>query len=132
MAKNLNEKQYAAIALLALPKRGGMTYEEIAEKVGIARSTLQEWRKDDKFNDELKRQIVRNTLDDLPDIMASIPTHIINDGNAALFRTLLQAHGMLTDKVEVESKNGASADIDDMKAQIERMRNARNGGNTDA
>lgn len=126
MAKKLGEKQVAAIALLALPKRGGLTYDEVAEKVGIARSTLQEWRKDDSFNDELKRQIVRNTLDDLPEIMASIPQHIIAEGNAALFRTLLQAHGMLTDKVEVESKGAHTTDIDAMKAEIERMKARRN------
>lgn len=125
MSRKLSEKQIAAITLLSLPKRGGMTYEEIAEKVGIARSTLQEWRKDDAFNEELKRQIVRNTLDDLPEIMSSIPKHIINDGNAALFRTLLQAHGMLTDKVEVDTKNTSGNDIADMKAQIERMRQAK-------
>jgi len=125
VSRKLNEKQIAAITLLSLPKRGGLTYEEIAEKVGIARSTLQEWRKDDKFNEELKRQIVRNTLDDLPEIMSSIPKHIINDGNAALFRTLLQAHGMLTDKVEVETKGNSNTDVDTMKAEIERMRKAR-------
>jgi len=127
VSRKLNEKQIAAITLLSLPKRGGLTYEEIAEKVGIARSTLQEWRKDDAFNDELKRQIVRNTLDDLPEIMSSIPKHIINDGNAALFRTLLQAHGMLTDKVEVDTKSTGGSDIDSMKAEIERMRALRNG-----
>lgn len=126
MAKKLNERQIAAVTLLALPKRGGLTYDEIAEKAGIARSTLQEWRKDDDFNDELKRQVIRNTLDDLPEIMASIPQHIIKDGNAALFRTLLQAHGMLTDKVEVDTKSSGSTDVDAMKAEIERMRNARN------
>jgi Helix-turn-helix of insertion element transposase len=124
--KRLNEKQIAAITILATPKRAGLTYEQIAEKVGVAKSTLFEWKKNDEFNEELKRQIVRNTLDDLPDIMSSIPQHIINDGNAALFRTLLQAHGMLTDKVEVESKgNGTGADVDAMKAEIERMRQQR-------
>lgn len=124
--KRLNEKQIAAITILATPKRAGLTYEQIAEKVGVAKSTLFEWKKNDEFNEELKRQIVRNTLDDLPDIMSSIPQHIINDGNAALFRTLLQAHGMLTDKVEVESKgNSGGADVDVMKAEIERMRQQR-------
>ena len=122
MAK-LNEKQYAAIAILALPKRGNMTYEQIAEQVGVNRNTLLEWRRQDDFNEELKRQIVRNTLDRLPDIMTSIPDHIINDGNAALFRTLLQAHGMLTDKVEVSNADG-SGNVDTIKAEIERMRGA--------
>jgi transcriptional regulator with XRE-family HTH domain len=125
MAKKLSEKQYAAVAILSQPKRGGLTYEEVAEKVGIARSTLQEWRKDEAFNDEIKRQVMRNTLDTFPEVMASISEHIINDGNAAMFRTLLQAHGMLTDKVEVENKSAGSTDVDAMKAEIERMRKAR-------
>jgi transcriptional regulator with XRE-family HTH domain len=126
MAKKLSELQIAAIEFLALPKRGGLTYEQVAEKVGITDRTLRDWRKDDAFNEELKRQVVRNTLDRLPEIMASTADHIINDGNAAMFRTLLQAHGMLTDKVEIDSKgNGSAADIDTMKAEIERMRAKR-------
>lgn len=121
MAK-LSDKQYAAIAYLSLPKRGGLTYEEVAAEVGVDVKTLREWRKKDAFNDELKREIVRVTLDRLPDIMASIPDHVINDGNAALFRTLLQAHGMLTDKVEVESKGTGAVDVDAIRARMADMK----------
>ncbi len=120
----LNEKQYAAIAILSLPKRGGMTYEQVAQEVGVSRNTLGEWRKRDDFNEELKQQMVRNTLDRLPEILDSVPDHIINDGNAALFRTLLQAHGMLTEKHEIESKD-SSADIDAIRADIARVRDGR-------
>lgn len=126
MAKKLSEKQYAAIHYLSLPKRGGMTYEQIAEEVGISDRQMRDWRKDDDFNAELKSQIMRNTIDRLPDIMASIPDHIIEQGNAAMFRTLLQAHGMLTEKVDMNtSTNGGSTDVDSMKAEIERMRAMR-------
>lgn len=128
MAKKLSEKQYAAIEYLSLPKRGGMTYEQIAEEVGITDRTLRDWRKEDAFNEELKRQVVRNTLDRLPEIMASTADHIINDGNAAMFRTLLQAHGMLTERVEVDNKTAGATDVDAMKAEIERMRAKREGG----
>jgi len=121
MAKRLTEHQIAAITLLSLPKRGGFTYEEIAEKVGVSRQALYEWRKDDGFNSELKNEIVRNTIDDLPEVMASISGHIIESGNAAMLRTLLQAHGMLTDKVEVASV-GSDGSVDAIKAEIERMR----------
>ena len=121
MAK-LNDKQYAAIAILSIPKRGGLTFKQVAEEVGVSEQTIHNWRKNDAFNDELKREIIRVTLDRMPEIMASIPDHIINDGNAALFRTLLQAHGLLTDRVEVNTKtDGVSTD--EMKAQIERLRN---------
>lgn len=119
--KRLTEKQVAAIAILAQPKRAGLTYEQIAERVGVSRQTLFEWRKDTRFNDELKKEIVRNTIDDLPEIMASVPQHIIKDGNAALFRTLLQAHGLLTDKVEVTNLAN-DTDADAIKAEIERMK----------
>ena len=126
MAKRLNERQIAAITILATPGRSGMTYDDIADQVGVSRQTLHNWRKQDDFNEELKREIVRNTLDRLPDVMESVPDHIIRDGNAALFRTLLQTHGMLTEKVEVDSKQGADTDV--LRAEIERMREQRKDG----
>lgn len=125
MNKKLNEKKLAAIQYLALPKRGGLTYEQIAAEVGISDRQMRDWRKDDQFNDELKRQVMRNTIDRLPEVMDSIPDHIIKDGNAAMFRTFLQAHGLLTDKVEVENKSGTNTDIDEMKAKIAELRRDR-------
>lgn len=126
--RRLNEKQIAAIALLALPKRGGMTYKQIAEEVGVTEQTLHNWRKLDYFNEELKKQVLRNTIDKLPDIFDSVPEHIIKDGNAAMFRTLLQSLGMLTEKVEVENKT-SEADVDSIKAEIERLRKREGGDN---
>lgn len=120
MAKTkLSESQYAAIAILSQPKRAGLTYEQIAEQLGISTVTLFRWRRDDRFNDELKREIMRSTIDRLPEVMASVPDHIINDGNAAMLRTLLQSHDMLTDKVEVET-NDKAIDIDAIRAKLKR------------
>lgn len=126
MAK-LNERQLAAATVLAMPKRGGMTYKQVAEHVGIAENTLHNWRKLDAFNDEVKTQVLRNAVEFLPDMYASIPKHVIDDGNAALFRTYLQSLGMLTEKVTVETKTDGS-DIDAMRAEVERMRQGREGG----
>ncbi|NRG30713.1 phBC6A51 family helix-turn-helix protein [Niallia circulans] len=122
MAKKLNEKQIAAIEFLSLPNRGNMTYEQIAKEVGVAKSTLFEWKKLDHFNAELKAEIVRKTTDRLPEMFNAMLDNVIETGNAAAFRTIVQMHGMLTEKVEVDNKNGGSADIDEMKAAIERMR----------
>lgn len=122
--RKLNDKQYAAVAILATPKRGGLTYKQVAEHVGIAESTLHEWRKLDAFNDAVKTQVLRNAVEHLPDMFASVPKHVIEDGNAALFRTYIQSLGMLTERVEVNTK-GNNVDVDDMKAQIERMRNGK-------
>jgi transposase len=123
----LNEKQIAAIEFLSLPKRGGMTYEEIAKEVGVAKSTLFEWKKQDAFNDALKTEIVRKTTDRLPEMFDSMLTNIIETGNAAAFRTIVQLHGMLTDKIEVDTKSSA-VDVDAMKAEIEKLRGGSKGG----
>lgn len=114
----LHEKQIAAIAFLSRPKRGGLTYEQIANEVGVDKATLYRWRTDDEaFAAELKRVITRTTLSRMPDIMESIPDHIIKDGNAAMLRTFLQMHGMLTEKVEVEAKDGG-VDIDSIREKL--------------
>lgn len=117
MAK-LSEMQYAAIAILSLPKRGGLTYEQVAEQVGVDVRTIHRWRQDDRFNDELKRKIMRDTLDRLPEVQASIPDHIINDGNAAMYRTMMQSLGLLTDKVEVETTQKGAVDIEAIRAKL--------------
>lgn len=118
----LNEKQIAAIEILSRPNRGGMTYEQIAKEVGVAKSTLFEWKKQEYFNEALKKEIVRKTQDRLPEVFDSIIDNIIETGNAAAFRTLLQAHGMLTDKVEVNQNSSDSTKIDNIKAEIERLK----------
>lgn len=119
--RRLNDKQYAAIAILAQPGRGGMTYEEVADMVEVSKMTLYRWRNNDAFNEEMKKQVLRNAVEHLPDMFASIPKHVMDDGNAALFRTYLQSLGMLTEKVEIDNGE-SSADTDAMRAEIERMR----------
>lgn len=114
----LSPEQITAITYLSLPKRGGMTYEQVAEEVGVDVRTLYRWRNDDRFNDELKRKIMRDTLDRLPEVQASIPDHIINDGNAAMYRTMMQSLGLLTEKVELEQRNTGAVDIAAIRAKL--------------
>lgn len=122
MAKILTAEQYVAITWLAQPKRGGKTYDELAEIVGVHRSTLFEWKKNAAFEAELKRQMVRNSQDKLPELIESLSDIAIRDGNAAMAKLALQINGLLTDKVEVETKDSASTDIDALRARIEAVR----------
>ena len=122
--RRLNEKQWAAIAILSLPKRAGLTYKQVAEEVGVSEQTIHNWRKLDHFNDEIKKQVLRNSVEHLPNIFESVPKHITEEGNAAMFRTFLQSLGMLTEKVEVDNKGEGGADIDAIKADMERMRDS--------
>lgn len=120
--RRLNEKQIAAIEYLSLPKRGGMTYAEIAERVGVTERQLYTWRQDDTFADAVVKRTIRNASEYLPDIMASVPKHIIEDGNAAMLRTYMQSIGALTERIEIDSKGGTEEDVDKMREEIERMR----------
>ncbi|MGE9877956.1 phBC6A51 family helix-turn-helix protein [Bacillus velezensis] len=124
MTRKLSEKQIAAIEFLARPNRGGLTYDQIADEVGVTRQTLHNWRNNDDFYEELKRRIKKQSAERMPDIIASIPDHIINDGNAAMLRTYMQWHDMLTERTEVDVKNDGN-NIADIKAEIERLRAQR-------
>lgn len=117
MSKKLTEKQYAAIELLTqVPQT--LELQEIAARVGVATSTLRRWRHDETFNNEVIKQVKRNAIADLPRVMASAPEIIIGDKNAAFFRTWLQALGVLTEKVEVETSSKEGVDIEAIRARL--------------
>src|SRR5690625_4320650 len=122
MSKRLSASQYTAIEFLALPDKGGLTYGEIAEKVGISERQLYTWRQDNVFADEVVKRAIRNAAEYLPDILASVPKHIIEDGNAAMLRTYMQSIGALTEKVEINTGDNASEDVDKIREELERMR----------
>lgn len=126
--RRLNEKQIAAIEFLALPQRGGMTYAQIAEQVGVSERQLYTWRQDDDFSDAVVKRTIRNAAEYLPDIMASVPKHIIEDGNAAMLRTYMQSIGALTEKLEIDSKGNATEDVDKMRAEIDKFRRQNGSG----
>lgn len=118
MAKTLNADQYVAIEWLSQPKRGGKTYEEIAEICGVHPNTIANWRKDRAFDTELKRAIVRTNSDRLPEMVASLADIAIRDGNAAMAKLALQVNGMLTDNVEVTTRTEEGTDVAALKERI--------------
>ncbi|WP_127506907.1 phBC6A51 family helix-turn-helix protein [Paenibacillus humicus] len=118
MAKTLNADQYVAIEWLSRPNKGGKTYEEIADICGVHFNTIGNWRKDPVFDAELKRAIVRNNSDRLPELIESLAEIAMRDGNAAMAKLALQVNGMLTDKVEVETKDSGTVDVDALRARI--------------
>lgn len=120
--RRLNEKQLMAVEYLSTPNRAGMTFKEIAEEVGVAEQTLHRWRKDDAFYNAVNKAIIRKSQDRLPDMVDAAIDGVIDEKNAALFRTIMQAHGLLTDKIEVDAGSTAKADVDEMRKKIEEFR----------
>jgi hypothetical protein len=120
--KHLTPEQTIAIKWLAQPKHGGKTHEEIAEICGVHRTTLFNWKKSDLFLRELKKEMVRSTLNRMPEVLESIPDHIIKEGNAAMLKTFLQMNDMLTETHVVTDGND-KGDIDDLRSKIEAYKN---------
>lgn len=124
--KRLNTEHYIAIKWLSLPNKGGKTIAEIAKECGVSEQSIYNWKKDALFERELKKEIVRQTHDRLPELFESMVDNAIREGNAAMAKLIIQVNDMLTDKVEVtNNEGGKTIDVDDIKARLERLR----GGN---
>ncbi|QKS71947.1 helix-turn-helix domain-containing protein [Paenalkalicoccus suaedae] len=124
MAKKLTEKQLQAIELISTYRKPKLTYREVADKVGVSEQTLRRWRQDNEFYVELKEEIVRRTVLDLPDVYHSMVDEAINKRNAAMTKLLLQSHSMLTDKTKIETFEvpRPEIDVDELKAMTERFK----------
>jgi transposase-like protein len=118
----LSTEQLIAIGWLAQIKHGGKTIAEIAELSGVHVNTIGNWRKNSAFEAELKRQMIRNSQDRLPELIESLADIAIRDGNAAMAKLALQINGMLTDKVEVETKTTDVTDTEALRAKLEAFR----------
>ncbi|MGG1641865.1 phBC6A51 family helix-turn-helix protein [Paenibacillus sp. NRS-1782] len=119
MAKKITAEQYVAIEWLSIPNKGGKTFEEIAAICGVTARTLENWRKTPTFDVELKRAIIRNNSAKLPEVVESMAEWAIREGNAAAAKLVLQINGMLTDRVEVETKDANATDVEALRARIE-------------
>lgn len=117
----LNEKQHAAITILSQPRRAGMTYQQVADEIGISVRTLVRWRNNPEFNEELKRVVISKTIDRLPEVLEAIPDMILKDRNAAMVKVFLQMHGVLNDKIELNHKaaqQDGGVDIEAIRARL--------------
>ncbi len=106
--KRLNTEHYHAIKLLAQPRQGGLTTEQIAEQVGVSRATIFNWKKDPVFERELKREMVRNAQSKLPEVIENIYKVAAETENAAMAKLVLQLNDLLTEKHEVVASDKAT------------------------
>ncbi|MEK3836461.1 phBC6A51 family helix-turn-helix protein [Paenibacillus sp. FSL R7-0128] len=127
-AKILTAEQTLAIEWLAKPRKGGKTYEEIASLCGVTARTLENWRKDAFFDAEFKRAVIRDNSAKLPELVDSLSTIAIRDGNAAMAKLALQISGLLTDKIEVETKDSGGTDVEALRQRIEALKQRSESG----
>lgn len=123
----LKPEHYVAIEYLSQVRNGGLTQDEIAEKCGVSRQTLHRWRQSDVFQAELRKQIARNTMDRLPEVMNAMVDSAISLKSAAAAKLIMQATDMLTDKVEIDDKRSSlnTVDVVALRQRLEAFRDER-------
>jgi predicted DNA-binding protein YlxM (UPF0122 family) len=116
----LTSEQMIAISYLSQPRNGGLSMEEIGAKCGVSRQSVYNWTKEPLFEQELKKEIVRNSRSRVAEVMESMADFAIREGNAAAAKLVLQANGLLTDRVEhVQSQPNQEIDYDKLDEEIE-------------
>jgi L-serine deaminase len=113
----LKPDQLLAIEYLSQPGNAGHTVEGVAKECGVSRKTIYEWKKKPEFEAELKRQIKRNLLNRVPDVMEAMIQASITEGNAAAAKLVVQAAEMLTDNIVMETKDSGK-DVEELKRRI--------------
>jgi AcrR family transcriptional regulator len=116
--KRLNTEQYHAIKLLAQPKQGGLTAEQIAKEVGVSRATIFNWKNDALFDRELKAEMKRNAQSRLPEVLDNIYRVAAETENAAMAKLVLQLNDMLTERHEVAAVVGDTVDYEGLDDEI--------------
>jgi hypothetical protein len=118
MAKEVEQHSFAQF--LAMTKRerenvfGFSTQKEFSEKFNVSEKTLSQWRKDPRFK-KLRREMFLEIADDrLPDVIQSLLTRAIDDGDVSAAKELVKMGGLSVDKMEIVS----SSDIQTLLVEI--------------
>lgn len=130
----LTAQQIVAVEFLIAKRGSNMTYAEIAEVAGVSVKTLERWRKQPEFQDELRRRALEIMGEALPQVLDTLTKKAI-EGNNKSIELFLKALGILSGEhdlmarpVEIEDRSNDALEADIAKlekelAEIERSLN---------
>jgi hypothetical protein len=124
--KQFTEKQVTAIGILAMPNRGGLSFEEVADKAGISERQLHRWRKKPEFKQAVIDQSLANVKEVIPNVL-SAHTKQAESGNVKAIELFYKLFGLLVDKQEItqdvttrdKGNEDLTAELDDIRNLIE-------------
>lgn len=124
--KQFTEKQITAIGILAMPNRGGLSFEEVADKAGISERQLHRWRKKPEFKQAVIDQSLANVKEVIPNVL-SAHTKQAESGNVKAIELFYKLFGLLVDKQEItqdvttrdKGNEDLTAELDDIRNLIE-------------
>ena len=110
----LTDKQMKALQLLT--SGSGMTYQQIADEVGVSRRTIWDWRTNSQFitfQEELKRLNDERWLATV-DAARAGALKLCNNGNQKMIEFILRNDGLNpSQKVEADIKSDIVINIDE-------------------
>ena len=124
-----SEKQLLAIDLLSVPDKGGMKFDEIAEKCGISVRQLHRWRKNPEFKQAIVQVTMENAKAILPDVVKAHEKQATR-GNVKAIELFYKVMGLLIERQEVEqnvthkgqTNDDLNKQLDDLKGLIDRSK----------
>lgn len=95
-----HEGQIQAIGYLSMPNKGGLQFDEIAERCGISVRQLHRWRKQSEFKQAVVEQSLENVKEELPNVIKS-HYDATQSGNVKAIELFYKLFGLLIDKQEI-------------------------------
>lgn len=96
-----NEKQIQAIGYLSLPNKGGLSFDDIADKCGISVRQVHRYRKQPEFKQAIVEQSLNNVKDELPDVLSAHKKQATK-GNVKAIELFYKLLGLLVERQEIE------------------------------
>ena len=120
VSDELTEQQVQAVELLAIADRGGLTLEQVAEKIGVTVRTLHRWRKMPPFQEAVVNRALMNVRADLPAVFEA-NLKGAKKGNTKHIELLYKLLGMLIDKQEVKQTVEDKRDNASIQKDIDKL-----------
>jgi len=102
----LSARQVKALEILANPDNHKLTAGEIADKVGIAKSTLEKWKVKPHFQAELEKRINKHSFKMLPYAWKCLEDRMAKDTQA--LKLYFSLRGELKEQIEHSGPGGGS------------------------
>lgn len=121
--RQFHEKQVQAIGFLSMPAKGGLQFDEIAERCGISVRQLHRWRKNPDFKQAVIEQSLENVKEELPDVLKAHKKQATK-GNVKAIELFYKLFGLLVERQEIEQTvSNKEMDNDSLQRELDDLKN---------
>ncbi|MFB5192025.1 phBC6A51 family helix-turn-helix protein [Alicyclobacillus fastidiosus] len=129
---DMKDWQKAAIVLLSTKPDHKMTYEQIAEELGISTVTLYQFRQRSEVHQALLNFNLARVIDRIPAVTEAMVKKSVDRGDPLAAKLIFQIAGLLVERRAVEADvktqvvSVADKTEDDLEAELARLRDRTN------